>query len=105
MIAYAIGRTATGDVILRAGVRDEAIAVEVTDNGPPLSTAEADALFQRPNQNGDRGTARALGLYIARAMAEAVGGRTDARTAKGRPGVTLVAEFPLDAQPLKVRTP
>jgi signal transduction histidine kinase len=105
MIAYAIGRTATGDVILRAGVRNEAIAVEVTDNGPPLSTAEADALFQRPNQNGDRGTARALGLYIARAMAEAVGGRTDARVAEGRRGVTLVAEFPLEAQPLKVRTP
>ncbi len=105
MIAYAIGRTATGDVILRAGVRNEAIAVEVTDNGPPLSTAESEALFQRPNQNGDRGTARALGLYIARAMAEAVGGRTDARMAEGRRGVTLVAEFPLDAQPLKVRTP
>jgi signal transduction histidine kinase len=105
MIAYAIGRTATGDVILRAGLRDEVIAVEVTDSGPPLSASESQALFQRPSQNGDRGTAHALGLFIARAMAEAVGGRTDARTAQGRPGVTLVAEFPLEARPPKVRTP
>jgi signal transduction histidine kinase len=105
MLAYAIGRTATGEVTLRAGVRNEAIAVEVTDSGPPLSTAEREALFQRPSQNGDRGTARALGLYIARAMAEAVGGRTEARVAEGRRGVTLVAELPLEAQPLKARTP
>ena len=105
MLAYAIARTASGEVILRAGVRNESIAVEVTDNGPSLSIAERAALFQRPDQNGGSGTARALGLYIARAMAEAAGGRTEARFAEGRRGVTLVAEFPLGAQPLKARTP
>jgi hypothetical protein len=41
-------------------MRNEAIVVEVTDNGPPLSQAELDSLFKRPNKNGDRGTARAL---------------------------------------------
>lgn len=104
MLAYAIGRTASGEIALRAGALNNVLTVEVTDSGPPLSTAEQAALFQRPNQNGDRGTARALGLYIARAMAEAVGGRTEALTAEGRRGVTLLAEFPLDAQPLKART-
>ena len=72
MIAFAIGRTANGEVTMRAAMRNEAIVVEVTDNGPPLSRAELDSLFKRPNKNGDRGTARALGLYIARAMAELV---------------------------------
>jgi signal transduction histidine kinase len=105
MLAYAIGRTATGEVTLRAGVRNEAIAVEVTDGGPSLSAAEREALFQRPNQNGNRGTARGLGLYIARAMAEAAGGRTEARSAEGRRGLTLVAEFPLGSQPSKARAP
>lgn len=105
MLAFAIARMAAGEVILRAGVKDEAIAIEVSDNGPPLSTAERESLFQQPNQNGGRSTARALGLFIARAMAEAAGGRTAARFAEGRPGVTLVAEFPVGAQPLKARTP
>jgi signal transduction histidine kinase len=105
LLAYAIGRTAVGEVTLRAGVRNDAIAIEVTDNGPPLSPAERETLFQRPNRNGDRGAVRGLGLYIARAMAEAAGGRTEARSAQGRRGMTLVAEFPLQAQPPKARTP
>jgi signal transduction histidine kinase len=105
MIAYAIGRTATGEVTLRAGERKGVIAVEVTDSGPTISQEQLDALFQRPNRNGDRGAARGLGLYIARAMAEAVGGRTEARFADGRRGLTLVAEFPLEADATKARRP
>jgi signal transduction histidine kinase len=104
MLAYAIGRTATGDVTLRAGVRNDAIAIEVTDSGPTLSQEQLDALFERPNRNGDRSAVRGLGLYIARAMAKAAGGRTGARFADGRRGLTLVAEFPLEEQPSKART-
>jgi len=107
MLAYAIGRTATGEVTLRAGVRNDEIAIEVTDSGPTLSQEQLDALFQRPNRNGDRNAARGLGLYIACAMAEAAGGRSHARFADGRRGLTLVAEFPIVAQPTnaKARTP
>jgi len=105
MVAYAIGRTATGEVTLRAGVRNDMIAIEVTDSGPTLSQEQLDALFERPNRNGDRTAARGLGLYIARAMAKASGGRTGARFADGRRGLTLVAEFPLEEQPSKARTP
>jgi signal transduction histidine kinase len=105
LIAHAIGRTAAGDVTLRAWLRDNVIVVEVSDSGPSVSAAQRAALFQRPNKNGDRGAARGIGLYIARAMAEAAGGRTDARCSEGSRGLTLVAEFPLIAQPSKVRAP
>jgi signal transduction histidine kinase len=107
LLAYSLGRTATGEVTLRAGVRNDAIAIEVTDSGPTLSQAQLEALFLRPNRNGDRSAARGLGLYIARAMAEAAGGRTHARFADGRRGLTLVAEFPIVVQPTKAkaRTP
>ncbi len=105
MLAYAIGRTATGEVTLRAGVRNDVIAIEVTDSGPVLTQEQLDALFQRPKSNGDRSAVRGLGLFIARAMAEAAGGRTEARFADGRRGLTLVAEFPLEEQPLKARRP
>ena len=105
LIAHAIGRTANGDVTLRAGMRNDLIVVEVTDNGPSVTEAQRQALFQRPNQNGDRGAARGIGLYIARTMAEAAGGRTEARCPEGTRGLTLAAEFPLVAQPMKARTP
>jgi signal transduction histidine kinase len=105
MLAYSIGRTATGEVTLRAGVRNEMIAIEVTDTGPTLSQEQLDALFERPNRNGNHTAARGLGLYIGRAMAEAAGGRTGARFAAGRRGLILVAEFPIVEQPPKARTP
>jgi signal transduction histidine kinase len=105
LIAHAIGRTANGDVTLRAGLRNDLIVVEVTDSGPSVTEAQRQALFQRPNQNGDRGAARGIGLYIARTMAEAAGGKVEARCPEGTRGLTLTAEFPLVAQPSKARTP
>jgi signal transduction histidine kinase len=103
LLAYAFGRTMSGEVFLRAGVRNDAILIEVTDSGPSLSQTQQHALFQRPNRNGDRGAARGIGLYVARAMVEAAGGRTEARCPEGRQGLTLLAEIPLVAQPSKAR--
>jgi signal transduction histidine kinase len=105
MLGYAIGRIASGEVVLRARMQNESIVVEVTDSGPALSSADMEALFERPNKDGDRGAVRGLGLYIARAMAEAAGGRVEARFAEGRRGLTLIAELPLEAQPPKAHTP
>jgi signal transduction histidine kinase len=105
MLAYAIGRMGSGEVTLHAAMRNDELAIEVSDCGPSLSPAEMAALFERPNKNGNHSTGRGLGLYIARAMAEAAGGRVEARFADGRRGLTLVAEFPLEAQPPKARTP
>jgi K+-sensing histidine kinase KdpD len=105
MLAYSIARMTTGEVELRAAERNEAIVVEVTDNGPTLAPNELESLFDRPNKNGSRDSVRKLGLYIARVMTEAAGGRITAQFADGRRGLMLVAEFPLDDQPLKAREP
>jgi len=105
MLAYAIGRVGSGEIGLRAMVRNDTLAVEVTDSGPTLSPTELAALFERPNKNGNHTAARGLGLFIARAMAEAAGGRVAAQFADGRRGLTLVAEFPLDPEFLKAREP
>ena len=104
MLAYAITGMVSGEVVLRARVRNQSIAVEVTDSGAVLSSAELAALFQRPGENADRG-ARKLGLFIARTMAEAAGGRVEARFANERRGLTLAVELPLVAQAAKARTP
>jgi signal transduction histidine kinase len=104
MLAYTMGRMVSGEVVLRARMRNELIAVEVSDSGASLAAAELEALLERPDENGNR-SARRLGLYIARAMAEAAGGRVEARFASDRRGLTLCAELPLEAQPPKARTP
>jgi len=71
LLAYAVGRTVSGDVVLLTAVRGSWIVIDVSDNGPSLNPAELTSLFDRPNRDGSSGTARGLGLYIARAMAEA----------------------------------
>jgi len=50
--------------------------------------AELEGLFQGPNKDGRSGPGSGLGLYVARAMAESIGGRVQARQSPGR-GLTL----------------
>jgi PAS domain S-box-containing protein len=66
-------------IALDVGRDDGAVAVEVTNDGRPLSREECDRLFQRfyrtqqGRVSGIAGTG--LGLYIARELVEAHGGR------------------------------
>ena len=96
LLAYAIGRMARGEVVVRTGVYNEMIVVDITDTGRSVSMSELEGLFQGPDKGGRGGPGSGLGLYVARAMAESVGGRVQARQSPGR-GVTLFAELPLDA--------
>ena len=96
LLAYAIGRMSRGEVVVRTGVYNEMIVVDISDNGSVVSMTELDGLFQGPDKDGRSGPGSGLGLYVARAMAESVGGRVQARQSPGR-GLTLFAELPLDA--------
>jgi signal transduction histidine kinase len=103
LLAYAISRMSRGEVVVRTALHNQMIVVDVSDSGTSLSLAELDGLFQGPNKDGSSGPGTGLGLYIARAMAEAVGGQVQARHAPGR-GLTLFAELPLDAAEPSART-
>ena len=96
LLAYAISRVVRGEIVVRTGMYNEMIIVDVSDSGTTLSIAELDGLFQGPNKDGRGGPGTGLGLYVARAMAESVGGRVNARHMPGR-GLSLLAELPLDA--------
>lgn len=101
LLAYAISRMVRGEIVLRTGLRNEVIVLDVSDSGAALSMAELESIFEG-SKNG-RGPGTGLGLYVARAMAESVGGRVEARQVPGR-GLTLYAELPLDAVPRTTRS-
>lgn len=68
---------ANGQVVIRSYLNDNAVEIEVEDNGPGIPAEHIPRLFERfyrvPDQNANvRGTG--LGLYICRKILEAHGG-------------------------------
>ena len=70
LLAYAIGRMSRGEVVVRTGVHNEMIVVDISDNGSMVPMSELDGLFQGPDKDGRSGPGSGLGLYVARAMAD-----------------------------------
>ncbi|HEY6421286.1 MAG TPA: HAMP domain-containing sensor histidine kinase [Candidatus Binataceae bacterium] len=95
LLAHAIARMNGGEVQVSIAIRDGALLLEVADRGPPIEGDQVDKMFLPPNHDDRSVTAGALGLYVARAMAEASGGRVEARYAPGQ-GLSLIALLPLD---------
>jgi PAS domain S-box-containing protein len=76
-----------GHVIVGAAVRDDAVEIDVIDDGPGLSEAELGRLFQPFERLGAershvQGTG--LGLALSRQLAVAMGGSVEARSAAGQ---------------------
>jgi signal transduction histidine kinase len=94
LVAYTMNRMARGEVVVRTGMHHEMIVIDVSDSGAPLSLPELERLLQAPNKDG-RSPGPGLGLWVAKAMAESVGGSVKALNLPSR-GLTLLAELPLD---------
>jgi signal transduction histidine kinase len=94
LLAYAINRTPRGEVVLRTGMHHDMIVIDVSDSGAPPPLPELERLLHAPNKDG-RSPGPGLGLYVAKAMAESVGGQLKAMNLPSR-GLTLLVELPLD---------
>jgi signal transduction histidine kinase len=66
------------DVEVRAEIDGGQIAVRVLDSGPGVTQAEAESLFElfyRSPSTAKKATGAGIGLYVSRALIEAMGGR------------------------------
>jgi signal transduction histidine kinase len=88
---------ATSRVELRVGVVDETVVLDVMDDGPGVSEADQELVFERFHQGDPARTRGApgtgLGLAIARSLAERAGGRLE--LVPGGPGAHFRMTVPL----------
>jgi len=89
---------AGGRVSLRASGRDDGVAIAVVDQGPGLTAEQLERVFERfyrvdPARSREAGGS-GIGLAIARALAEAMGGRVEAASPGPGRGATFTVVLP-----------
>jgi len=84
-----------GEILLRASVCGNGIAIEVDAPAGRISSADLDKMIARPRHEGAAG---GIGLYLVRSMIQAAGGSFAARAAQPA-GIFLRAEIPLAKAP------
>lgn len=89
-------RHGAGAVAITARDADTAVAVDVADGGPGV-TAPPDELFHRRAHSADRAAGHGIGLALARALAEAEGGRLI--LARSGPGPVFTLLLPASGRP------
>ena len=92
-----------GTVTIEAHRRSHAVEVRVVDEGIGIPQAEHELIFtkfyRRPDTSGREGGGRVgLGLFIARGLVAAMGGRISVRSVEGK-GSSFVLELPLAREP------
>ena len=97
LVANAVRYTPAGRVLLGCRHRGAKLAIEVRDTGIGMAAAELEAIFEEFYQVGNPARERqfglGLGLAIARAASELIGGRLTVRSSPGK-GSTFAVEIP-----------
>ena len=99
LIDNAVKYSSAGDEVrVTASVDDEAVRVDVADSGPGIPRDQQGLIFEKFGRAKTRGAGKpgtGLGLFIARAIAEAHGGALEVRSAPDR-GATFTLSLPRD---------
>jgi signal transduction histidine kinase len=91
-----------GTVTLCARLRDGALSVTISDTGRGIAPEDLAHIFDRYwRRKASEGGGSGLGLYIARRIVEAHGGRMWAESS--HQGATLIFTLPLESRPERAR--
>ncbi|HVV31983.1 MAG TPA: sensor histidine kinase KdpD [Vitreimonas sp.] len=86
-------------VLVRAYRKDQAVEIEVLDEGPGFDAESAPHLFEkfaRGVEGDGRPPGTGLGLAIAKGFVEAQGGAIEARNRSDKPGAVVSLRFPTE---------
>jgi PAS domain S-box-containing protein len=87
-----------GEIVLRAGVKESNIVIEVEDNGPGIEEDMQERIFEpyhRMQSDGEHLSGLGLGLALCRTLVELHGGQIWVRSKVGR-GSTFGLSLPLE---------
>lgn len=102
LIGNAVKHGGHGPVTIQVNRAESSAVLRVADTGPGIPESEQARIFEPFAQGRDAGRGGlGLGLYIARSIAEAHGGRISLESAAGR-GTTFHVQLPLSAVCLAV---
>ena len=85
------GRNLPGSLVLRVGIENGRVMLEVQDDGPGIPEEHRARLFEPFFTTAEEGTG--LGLYIARQLCEANGARLEYRAQNGQGGACFRITF------------
>jgi signal transduction histidine kinase len=99
LIGNAIKYTPGGAITVKVGRRDDVAELSVTDEGPGIPADRLEEIFEPhvrlvPDESGSTPRGAGLGLYIARGIAEAHGGKLWAENVAGG-GARVTLQLPL----------
>ncbi|MDV6033531.1 MAG: PAS domain-containing sensor histidine kinase [Phycisphaera sp. RhM] len=99
LVGNAVKYTPTaGEIIVRCGVQDDWIRIDVQDNGPGIETEEQDKVFDKffrgSNAANSELRGNGLGLAFAREVARMHGGEVELESEVGR-GSTFMMRLPI----------
>jgi signal transduction histidine kinase len=96
LMLNAIERAEHGQVLVTSESRDGWVRIAVTDSGPPLDPPALAELMAPPPPSTVRAWPAMIGMFVARSLVEANGGRVTARS-DDHAGLIVTVELPIES--------
>ncbi|HTW89554.1 MAG TPA: HAMP domain-containing sensor histidine kinase [Candidatus Binataceae bacterium] len=98
LMLNAIERAEHGQVLVTSESREGWVRIAITDSGPQLDRPALEALMAAPPPSTVRAWPTVVGMFVARSLVEANGGRMSVHS-DDHAGLTVTVELPIESPP------